>query len=322
MDRIRGGFDVVVVGDCNPDIVLRGADVHPEFGQHEKIVPDAVVGIGGSASITACACARLGLRARLVGATGDDIFGHFMLERLNDWGVDTALCPVVTGVPTGFSVVLSQGNDRAILTHTGTIDKLSGEHLALDELASARHVHLTSYFLQPRLAEQLPDLVSSLRSRGVSVSVDTNWDPAENWDGGLRSLIDTVDIFLPNAAEARAITGARETAAAALQLARNGTLVVVKDGANGCIAAHGSTVHSHAAFEVACLDTTGAGDAFNAGFLRGWLDGMALRDCLGYGSAAGSLSTRSTGATGALPTIDEVRALVNGGHFFTSSCLQ
>jgi sugar/nucleoside kinase (ribokinase family) len=322
VDRSHRGFDVVVVGDCNPDIVLRGADVRPEFGQHEKLVPDAVVGIGGSGSITACACARVGLRTRFVGATGDDIFGRFMLDRLHDWGVDTSMCPVVSDVPTGFSVVLSHGADRAILTHIGTIDQLTREYLPLEELAGARHVHVSSYFLQPRLARQLPALIAALRARELTVSLDPNWDPAENWDSGLRSLVDAVDIFLPNAAEARLISGKPETTAATLELARNGTLVVVKDGANGCVAAQGSMVSSHEAFDVACVDTTGAGDAFDAGFLRGWLDGLALQECLGYGCASGALSTRSIGATGALPTIDEVRAVVKDGRRATSGSRQ
>ena len=216
MEGKRQGFDVVVVGDCNPDIVLRGSDLQPEFGQHEKLVPDAVVGIGGSGSITACACARLGLRTQFVGATGDDVFGRFMLERLHDWGVDTTLCPVLSDVPTGFSVVLSHGNDRAILTYTGTIDKLSRERLPLERLVAARHVHVSSYFLQPGLALELPDVLGSLRARGLTVSLDPNWDPAEKWDGGLRALVDMVDIFFPNAAEARLITGIPETTAAAL----------------------------------------------------------------------------------------------------------
>jgi ribokinase len=318
----RRGTDVVVVGDCNPDIILRGDDVRPEFGQHEKLVPDAVVAIGGSGSITSCACARLGLDVRFIGATGDDIFGHFVREKLRDWGVDTTMCPVVGDVPTGFSVILSHGDDRAILTHIGTIDQLSLEYLPLQEIASARHVHLSSYFLQPRLARELPGLVAAWHAGGLTVSLDPNWDPAENWDGGLRSLVDVVDIFLPNAAEARVISGIPETTAAALELARNGTLVVVKDGASGCVAARGPTVCSHEAFAVACLDTTGAGDAFDAGFLRGWLDSLPLQECLGYGCAAGALSTRSIGATGALPTIEEVRAVVEGGRRPTSGSRQ
>jgi sugar/nucleoside kinase (ribokinase family) len=308
-------FDVVVIGDCNPDIILRGPEVAPEFGQREKLVPDAVFVIGGSGSITACACARVGLRTRFVGATGDDTFGRFMLDSLRTWDVDTALCPVLHGSSTGFSVILSRGEDRAILTHAGTIDSLELGSVPVEQLLEARHVHISSYFLQPRLASQLPSLVGLLRAQGVTVSVDPNWDPTGTWDGGLRSLLSQINIFLPNAAEARAMSGAHDTKGAASQLCREVPLVVVKDGDKGGIAAEGAvppTFFSHPAFPVQCADTTGAGDAFNAGFLRAWLDGLAVGDCLAYACATGALSTRAIGATGALPTLPEVRAMIHG----------
>lgn len=307
MDR---EFDVVVIGDCNPDIVLSGPDVCPEFDQHEKLVPTGAIVIGGSGSITACACARLGLRTRFVGAVGDDIFGRFMLEQLRVRGVDTSLCPVLPGEATGFSVILSRGADRAILTHAGTIARLGAVHLPVAELARARHAHVSSYFLQPMLASHLPSLVASLHQEGVTVSVDPNWDPEQLWDGGLRSVLGTVDVFLPNAAEASALSGLPEARPAAVLLAQEGALVVVKDGPNGCIAAQRGTVVSHPAFDVMFVDPIGAGDAFDAGFLRGWLEGLPLRECLAYACASGALSTRATGATGALATTEEVRALV------------
>lgn len=300
----------MVIGDCNPDIILRGDDVRPEFGQHEKLVTEAGLVVGGSASITACACARAGLRTAFVGATGDDIFGRFMLEKLGEWGVGTGLCPVLAGETTGFSVVLSAGQDRAILTHLGTIDRLAPEHLPVEGLARARHVHISSYFLQPRLAALLPGLARALKQRGVTVSVDPNWDPSERWDGGLASLLEVVDVFLPNAAEAKALSGCGETGAAALALARRGPLVVVKGGAEGAVAAMGAELLAQPVFPVPVVDTTGAGDAFNAGFLTAWLDGLAVAECLRYGCGAGALSTRALGATGALASVEEIRELI------------
>jgi sugar/nucleoside kinase (ribokinase family) len=183
------------------------------------------------------------------------------------------------------------------------------------ELTLARHVHISSYYLQPGLVPQLPGVIGSLREGGVTLSVDPNWDPTGQWDNGLASLLGSVDVFLPNAAEARAITGADGTEAAALQLARQANLVVVKDGENGCVAAHHSSITSQPGFAVHSVETTGAGDAFNAGFLRAWLEELPLPDCLAYGCAAGALSTRSVGATGALATMDELKATVyRGSH--------
>ena len=314
VSSVNKEFDVVIIGDCNPDIVLRGPDVKPEFNQHEKLIPNAAVTIGGSGSITACACARIGLRTRFIGAVGDDPFGRFMIGRLHDWGVDTTLCPVLKGAATGFSVILDNDVDRAILTYAGTIGRLGLEHLPLEELAVARHVHVTAYFLQRRLASQLPDLVGRLRPAGVTVSVDPNWDPDADWDGGLRSLLGSIDILFPNAAEARAIGGEPDAGAAALKLASDGTLIAVKDGANGAFVATGPNLVFHPGFPTLSQGTTGAGDAFTAGFLRGWLEGMATSECLAYGCAAGALSTRSIGATDALPNIEEVRALASRGQ--------
>jgi sugar/nucleoside kinase (ribokinase family) len=309
--EVAGDFDIVVVGDCNPDIVLRG-DVYPEFGQHEKLVDDAAFVVGGSGSITACACAAAGLRTAFVGATGDDAFGAFMREQLRAHGVDTAMSPVLAGERTGFSVILSGGQDRAILTFAGTIDHLGPEHLPVDRLARAGHVHVSSYFLQPRLARLLPGLFAALRHEGSTVSVDPNWDPSGGWDGGLKDLLGSVDLFLPNRAEAEALSGKHGAAHAALDLAARGPLVVVKDGADGCTAARDGSVASVPAFPADSVDSTGAGDSFDAGFLSAWLRGAPLERCLAYGCAAGALSTRALGATGALATPAELRQLAGG----------
>jgi sugar/nucleoside kinase (ribokinase family) len=308
--RVEKEFDVVVVGDVNPDVVLRGPDVVPEFDQHEKLVPEAAVVIGGSASITASACARLGLRTRVVGALGDDVFGRFMLEELRERQVDVELCPILPGVPTGFSVILSRGTDRAIMTYTGTIDSILLPELPMETILGTRHVHIGSYFLQPRLAPQLPLFLEILRAESITVSVDPNWDPSGAWDGGLQSLLEQVDVFFPNAAEARALTGVAGTADAAIRLAQKAAVVAVKDGDNGGLVAIGETLIHQPTFPVVCADTTGAGDAFDAGFLKGWLSNLPMGQCLAYACAAGALTTRTIGATGSQPDYEEVVALV------------
>jgi sugar/nucleoside kinase (ribokinase family) len=304
-------FDIVVIGDCNPDIVLRG-DVEPEFGQHEKLVEDAAFVVGGSGSITACACAAAGLRTAFIGATGDDAFGGFMRRQLELHGVDASMSPVLAGQRTGFSVILSGGQDRAILTFAGTIDRLGPEHLPVPAVARAAHVHVSSYFLQPRLALLLPGLFGALREAGLTVSVDPNWDPSGEWDGGLAALMGAIDVFLPNRAEAEALSGQGGVASAALDLARRGPLVVVKDGVKGCTAARGGSVWQAPAFPTESVDSTGAGDSFDAGFLSAWLRHLPLERCLAYACTAGALSTRALGATGALATAAELEHLAGG----------
>ena len=176
--------------------------------------------------------------------------------------------------------------------------------------SGARHVHIGSYFLQPRLAPQSPPFLEILRAEGITVSVDPNWDPSGAWYGGLQSLLEQVDVFFPNAAEARALTGVVGTADAAIRWAQKAAVVAVKDGDNGGLVAIGETLVHQPTFPVVCADTTGAGDAFDAGFLKGWLSNLPMGQCLAYACAAGALTTRTIGATGSQPDYEEVVALV------------
>ncbi len=303
-------FDVLVLGDCNPDLVLRGGDVAPAFGQAEKLVDEAALTIGGSGSIFACAGARLGLRVALAGVVGDDVFGSYMLRALAERGVDTRGCAVDPERPTGLTVILSRGEDRAILTAPGTIADLHGELLDPELLAAARHVHVSSYFLQASLRADLPDLLGEAREAGATTSVDPNWDPAERWDGGLLALLPLVDVFLPNSAEARLIAGVDDIDVAALTLAESASVVAVKFGAGGGLAVSEGEVVRVAALPFEVVDTTGAGDTFDAGFLAGHLAGWPVERSLALATVCGSLSTRAAGGTGAQPTMEEALARV------------
>ncbi len=300
-------LDLLVLGDANPDLVLSG-DVEPDFGQAEKLVEGATLTIGGSGAIMACAAVRLGLRTAFVGVVGDDPFGRFMLDALSERGVDVSGCRVDPDRPTGLSVILSRGEDRAILTSTGTIPELRGELVAPELVGSTRHVHVSSYFLQRGLRHDLPELFDEAHRAGASTSVDPNWDPSGRWDGGLLELLTRTDCFFPNSAEARSIIGIDDVDIAAEALAERGAVVAVKFGQGGGLAVWGDQVVRSEAIPAEVVDTTGAGDAFDAGLLYGRLDGWPLERCLGLAVACGSLSTRAVGGTGSQPTLAEALA--------------
>lgn len=300
-------LDLLVLGDANPDLVLTG-DVEPVFGQTEKLVADARLVVGGSGAIAACAAARLGLRVGFVGVLGDDVFGRFMLGALTERGVDVSRCVTDPDRPTGLSVVLSRPEDRAILTSVGTIADLRAEMIGDDLLGTIRHVHVSSYFLQDALRPALPALFERAHAAGATTSVDPNWDPAERWDDGLLPLLAQTDVFLPNAAEACAIGGLAGAEIAAETLARRGPTVVVKSGSEGGLAVERGEIVRVASIPTAVVDTTGAGDVFDAGFLAGRLSGWPLRRSLELAVACGSLSTRAVGGTGAQPTMEEAVA--------------
>ena len=297
-------FDLLVLGDLNPDLVLRGAAVEPAFGQVERLVDDADLVIGGSGAIMACGAARLGLRTAIAGVVGDDPFGRFMLDALAERDVDTSGVVVDPAQRTGLTVVLSKREgDRAMLTFQGAISALTAS--AVDP-QRARHVHVASLYLQTALAPGLPDVFRDARAAGATTSIDPNWDPTERWDGGLRDLLPLTDLFLPNAEEATRIAGEADPAQAARGLAADGPLVAVKLGPEGALGAHGDELlHVAAPAGVEAVDSTGAGDSFDAGVVAGLLQGWPPERMLALGCACGALSTRGVGGTSAQPTLQE-----------------
>ena len=304
--------DLLVLGDANPDLVLTG-DVDPAFGQAERIVDEAHLTLGGSGAIVATGAARLGLRVEFCGVVGDDPFGRFLRDELDRRGVDVGGLLLDEARPTGVTVVLARPTDRAILTHAGTIADLRTDLIDPARLERARHVHVSSYFLQQSLAPELPALFGRVRARGATTSVDPNWDPSGRWDGGLRDLLGHIDVFLPNATEATRIAGIDELDDAVLALAERAGVVVTKDGADGALAAHGERLVRAAAPRIDALDTTGAGDAFDAGYLASMLAGDPLERSLAIANACGALSTQALGGVDAQPTMEEVLAYLGEG---------
>ncbi len=306
-------FDLLVVGDVNPDLVLRGNDISPAFGQAERLVDEAVITVGGSGAIMACGAARLGLRVAIVGVVGDDLFGSFMRDQLVGRGVNIRGIAVDPNRPSGVTVVLSTPRDRAILTAPGTIGDLRGSLVDPDLLRSTRHVHVSSYFLQRGLAPDLPQLLADARTSGATTSVDPNWDPSGAWEGGLPALLPAVDLLLPNEIEATRLAHTSDLEAAIAALRARGPVVAVKTGERGSIALGPGERAQVAAIPASVVDTTGAGDSFDAGFVAAMLAGESLERCLAIANACGALSTRAVGGIDGQPTMAEAVAAVDGG---------
>ncbi|HTF09203.1 MAG TPA: carbohydrate kinase family protein [Asanoa sp.] len=307
-------IDLLVVGDANPDVVLSGVPSALPYGQREQLVSSGALTLGGSAAITACGAARLGLRTAFVGRVGDDAAGRFCLDALRSRGVDVTGCVVDPVAATGLTVVLAaDGGDRAILTAPGCLPLLGVDDVDPSLAASARYVHVSSYFLQPRLAAGLPAWFATLRAGGVTTSLDTNDDPSGRWDSGVAAALAQTDIFLPNEAEALALTGfSDDLPAAARSLADSSAgLVVVKRGSLGALAWTAGGSVAVPGLPATPVDTVGAGDSFNAGFLAGQLGGADVESSLRLAAACGALSTRAAGGTDAQPTLDEVSSAWN-----------
>jgi sugar/nucleoside kinase (ribokinase family) len=312
-ERAEPAFDLIVIGDCNPDVLVVGGDVTPAFGQQEKLVDSMSLVVGGSASITALAAARLGLRVALVAAIGADAAGNFMLGELARAGVDTGSMPVRAGLPTGMTLVLSRGDDRAILTAPGTIGALTQADVPADLLARTRHVHVSSYFLlEQSLGPGLAAVLAGARAAGATTSLDTNWDPAGAWGAEFfPEVLAQTDLLLPNEAEAQRLAGAATLPEAIASLTKAGGRIVVKLGARGALYADGARQYIATAPPTTPVDTTGAGDCFNAGLLTGLLRGLEPTEALALACATGALSTQGIGGSGYVLELTAALALAS-----------
>ncbi len=274
-------FDILVAGEINPDLILTG-DVDPAFGQVEKLVEDASLTIGSSSVIFACGAARLGLKVAFIGVCGRDVFGRFMLEQMQQAGIDVSPVILREDGRTGLSVILNRQADRAILTHAGLIASLRAEDVTDELLSKARHLHVASYFLQTSLQPGLPDLFTRARSIGLTTSLDTNYDPHEQWHS-LDKLLAVTDVLMLNEREAVCLAGIPDLQLAALKLSAKVDTLAVKLGSNGALGMRGNQKVTLPSLAVSVVDTVGAGDSFDAGFVYGYLNRWDLQKIIAIG---------------------------------------
>ncbi|WP_213805792.1 carbohydrate kinase family protein [Granulicella sp. dw_53] len=289
-------FDVTIAGEINLDLILYGL---PEVMQMERelLASDFKITLGGSSAIVAHNLASLGMKVGFVTRVGPDDFGKLALERLVEGGVDVSEIQSGGSTGTGVTVLLSHGSERHILTYLGTIAKLTAESLPLDYLESSRHFHLSSLYLQRGLQPGLPELLKRLKGAGLTVSLDTNDDPEGEWGGILDDILEFVDILLPSEGELIRMAHASTLEDALEVMGRRVPVIVVKCGARGSLVQQGQTREDVPGLPVVPVDTIGAGDSFNAGFLSAYLRGASVVEAARMGNITGALSTLAAGGT-------------------------
>jgi sugar/nucleoside kinase (ribokinase family) len=307
-----------------PDVIVGDVSGTIAFGQAETLVERGVLTVGGSAAIMACGAARLGLRVAFVGVVGDDAAGRYILEEVSRRGVDISSCVVLPGGATGLTVHIVRpgaARDRAMLTSMGCVGELTAAMLRVALHMRVRHVHVGSFFLLPKLAPDLATVFTEARGAGRTASLDTQGDPRGLWQGGLLEALRATDLYLPNLDEARAVAAslgagglADDDLGRTLEaLAPLTPRAVVKSGAEGAATLDGTAVLRAPALNIVPVDTIGAGDSFDAGYIYGFLKDWSVARCLAFAAACGSLSTRAAGGVDAQPGVAEVlAALVDG----------
>ena len=301
---------ILVIGELNPDLVLLDARSFPRLGQ-EVLVEDLVLTLGSASAICAMGLARLGNRVSFAGKVGCDQWGDFCIATLNSATIETSRVKRSPDHKTGLTVAITSGTDRALVTYLGAIASFRAADLDAGIMEGCTHLHISSYFLQDGLRPDCSALFAQAHARGMTTSLDPGFDPTERWESGLRETLREVDVFFPNEVELRGLGGSEDPVECLRNLQNGRTLVVAKMGPAGCQTFHQGKLIKTPAFPITPVDTTGAGDSFNAGFLHVWLRGRSIEEALRFATACGALSTRAMGGTGSQATVEEAEAMIN-----------
>ena len=304
-DVVKKVFDVIVVGELNVDLILDQIESIPEVGK-EKLADKMTLTLGSSSAIFASNLSSLGIRVSFIARIGNDVFGRFCKEQLEAKGVDTSMLMIQDDLKTGATIVLNFGEDRAMVTHQGAMKCLGINDISKEMLAIAKHLHFSSYFLQPGFKNNLDSLFKLAKEAGLTTSLDVQWDPAEQWDFDFKTVLPYVDVFLPNETELLNLTGKDSIDAALKTIGEYGKFILVKKGKQGSLLSCNNKIVSGKSFlNDKVVDAIGAGDSFNAGFIFKFIQGFPPEDCQTFGNVIGAISTTKSGGTAAFTDYEE-----------------
>ncbi|MBP3293905.1 MAG: carbohydrate kinase family protein [Clostridia bacterium] len=293
-------WDVYVYGDVNIDLVVPGVESLPEPGS-EVDVPVMETFVGGGAALFTLGLAKLGLTPVFQGSIGRDMYGEYIRNLFRELGVDDSLLLDSDTKKTGISISFTTEKDRCFLTYRGTNEGLSLKYMDLNQLPGAKHVHVTGYEGATNHAEYL-DILTKIHAMGdVTVSFDVGWDMTGVWYEGIFDLLPMIDVLFMNETECQHYTRCEDIETGARKLAEKAGMAVIKLGKTGAMAIKDGEKYFAPAYKVQAVDTTGAGDSFNAGFIYGFLQGLPMEECLKCGNGCGALSVTKLGGNTGFP---------------------
>jgi sugar/nucleoside kinase (ribokinase family) len=302
-------LDISIVGEINLDLLMYGLPEQLAV-ERELLASDFRMTLGSSSAILAHNMASLGSRVGFTTCVGPDPMGKIALEYLRQSGVDLSrVLASRNGTSTGVTLILPHDKERHILTYPGTMFELRYTDLDIAFLASAKHFHLSSLYLHRGLFPEVPRLFRELKALGLTTSLDTNDDPDDRWEG-LEEIFPHIDVFLPNDREACRIARTDEFHTAVEYLASRVPTLVVKLGQQGALLRRGKQEFRIPSEKTDCVDTVGAGDSFDAGFLHKFLQGAPLEECTRFGNKVAAHSTTESGGVEAFRGTTKITKLL------------
>lgn len=300
---------ILVIGELNVDIVATGLRSVPEMGA-EILAEKCELTLGSASAIFAAGMARLGHRVSFFSHVGQDYLGDFCLRALKQSGVSTRHVTRKAEEKTGVTIALSGKRDRALVTYAGAVATFKADSIDEALMSKHDHVHLTSYYLQTALRPSFAHLFQQAKAAGLTTSFDPNSDPRDKWDRNIDAVLKYTDVLFVNEREAMKLTRSNTLNDALKTLGAKVNCAVVKRGARGATAIQDEDVVNDRGFRIKAIDTTGAGDSFDAGFLSAYLCKAPLAECLRIGNACGALSAMSVGGTAGQPTQQDLEEFI------------
>jgi sugar/nucleoside kinase (ribokinase family) len=300
---------VLVVGELNVDLIGTGLQTFPVLGR-EITAQEMVLTLGSSSGVLACGLAKLGVPVTFISKVGKDDFGVFCLEALEARKVKTENIIRDAKLRTGITLSLNFRDEKAQITYPGAIPHLYYRDISQKVFRQNDHLHISSFFLQEGLVSSFSQLFQDAKQVGMTVSLDPNTDNRNQWNSGIWKCIEYVDLLLLDEMEAINIARAKSINRALELFAQKVPTVIIKLGSRGALAKCRGQVIQLPAFKVKTVDTSGAGDSFDAGFIFAYLNGFDLRKSLTIANACGALSTQGLGGTDSQPSWEEIRRFV------------
>jgi sugar/nucleoside kinase (ribokinase family) len=301
--------EVLCAGIVVADAIASPVDAIPPPGLL-TLVDSVQLATGGCALSTATALVRLGTPTALCGCVGRDLLGEVMRREAEARGIGTEHLRTADGLTSASVVLDASDGERTFLHNPGASAALTAADIEGALAAGPRWLHIGGALVLPALdGEPLAGVLAGARERGIVTSLDPVHDATGGW-GRLHPALSQLDVICPNLNEARGITGQESAEDCAAWLRERGVgRVAIKLGRDGAYALDADGAEWVAPFAVETRDETGAGDAFAAGLIHGLLNGWPLARAVRLGNAVGALSTRGTGASSALPDLEEALAL-------------
>ena len=299
-------FDIIALGELNVDLLLNKIGGFPEVGK-EIFAKEMTLTLGSSTAIFAANAASLGAKVSFLGMVGNDDFGAFVRTSLEKRGVDTSNLIEVSTAATGLTAILNYDQDRANVTYPGAMSIMGVKDIRPEVIAQAKHVHISSIFLQETLHKDIYEIVKLVKDNGATLSMDMQFDPEEKWDFDYKKILPLVDIFMPNIQELTAVTGKKTLEEAVAEVRPYINVLVVKMGSKGStvVTKEGEKLLP-AMLNSNVVDAIGAGDSFNSGFITAFVQGKDLEYCQYLGNLTGAINTTAAGGTGAFTSKEAV----------------